>query len=157
MRTFVLILLGVLAAAPAIAAGWKPNCGTVTAGGVEQFTRALSPMAVACLVPTSNTDHGEIISVKGCENVDLGMTEDSDGDGVGGTAFTATLQWCPVNEDDATVDTAGERTAACVDYASGTLTGDGTIQGVGVPSGFLRVEVGGTFAGDPKVWLKCNR
>lgn len=151
MTRRLVLLAFVLFACPALAAevDWSMWCGGGTATN-------LSPGNYACAIPTSNAHHTKIIRVGRCENIDAGLSEDSNGDGTGGTAFEATLQWCPVGPDDATVNTDAERAAACVDFDSGTLTGDGTIQGAGPPTGFVRFEVGGTFAGDPRLWIRCN-
>ena len=139
-----------LLAAPADASVWKKWCGLETTG-------ALFSGQYACAVPTSNSDDTEILSVGACDNIDVGLVEDSNGDATGATALTATLQWCPTLQTDATVNTDAKRDAACVNFVNGTLTGDGALQGAGAPSGYVRLNFGGTFAGDPKVFVRCNR
>ncbi len=154
MKLRALVFLWALVAAPAFASTWKsgncngPSTTTVSSGGY------------ACVRPESEADDPTVIQVKDCDNFELGLVEDRNGNGSGATALTATLQWCPVDNADTTVNTDAERDAACVTYTDGvnpaTLTGDGLIQGAGSPSGYIRVNMGGTFAADPEIWLHCN-
>lgn len=154
MKRALVTLGALLLASQAGAATWKsgtcsgPSTTTVSSGGY------------ACARPISETDDTAVIQVKDCDNIDFGLVEDRNGNGSGATALTATIQWCPVDNGDSTVDTDAERDAACVNYTDGssavTLTGDGTIQGIGSPSGYIRVNMGGTFAQDPEIWLHCN-
>lgn len=143
------ILGALLGAARSDAATWRSFCQS-------QTSAVLYPGETACSVPTSNSDDPEIIGVQNCENVDLGLYGDLNGDGTSATALTATLQSCPVGKGDGTVNTDAKRDLACEDYANGTITGGGHVQGAGIPSGFARVNLGGTFAGDPGLFLKCN-
>lgn len=152
MRRTIIVTLALLwLAGPAHASTWRKGC-------TETSTlNSMLPGMFACATPTSATDDTNIIGVQDCENIDVGMVADSNGDGTGATALTATLQWCPISQLDATVNTDTKRDAACVDIANNTVTGDGTLQGAGIPSGYIRINFGGTFAADPKVWIRCNR
>jgi len=151
------VLGALLWASPSWGVGWIKNCQT----GGSTIT-SISAGGVACAEPTAATTDTEILDVRSCENIDVGQTADKDGDATGATALTATLEWCPFAQSTlggataTTIYTDAERNAACVDYSGGVITGDGTIQGAGVPSGFVRTQTGGTFAGDPVVWIKCN-
>jgi hypothetical protein len=146
LRLFLVLLVLPLAAE---ASAWKRWCGADTSTG-------LAVGQYACILPASNADDSVILSVGACENIDVGLTGDLNGDGASASSLTATLQWCPVSQTDATVNTDAKRDAACVDYTNGTMTGDGTLQGAGIPTGFVRINMGGTFAADPVVFVKCN-
>jgi len=144
------VLGALLLAHPSWAITWQKNCQTGSS------VTSISTGGTACASPASATDDTDTIDVRQCENIDVGVAEDQNGDATGGSAYTATLQWCPVAESDATVNTDAEEDLACVDFPSGTITGSGTIQGAGVPSGWVKLQSGGTHAGDPQIWLKCN-
>lgn len=149
MRITALALALALIASEANAVSWLRD-------GEGGPISELRPPGTARALPTSNTDDVEVLDVIECENIDFGLSGDLNGDGTTASLFTATLQWCPINRSDASVNTNAKRDAACVDYSNGTLTGDGTLQGAGVPSGQIRVNVGGTFAADPVLWIHCN-
>lgn len=134
---------------PALAAEWK------LAGSNTTASVALPPNTYWSM-PTSNSDDLNVVDVTACDNVDFGLSSDANGDGAAAGSFTATPQWCPTDRSDSVVNTNGERDNACVTFASSTLTGSGTDQGIGFPSGYFRVQVGGTHANDPIVWFHCN-
>lgn len=153
MRRLLLILGALLLASPVYAIAWDEFCSssrTLTAPAAMTTTRANQ----VCASPASNSDDTEIIGVAACENIDVGVAEDEDGDGTGGSALTWQLQWCPGSETSLTAGSVQDN--ACVDYSGASGTGNGTVQGAGVPSGYVKIQVGGTHAGDPIIWIKCN-
>lgn len=139
---------------PASAAIWCPRGETETCG-VSGAT-LIQPSQNMAARPVSNTDHTKPIDATQCENIDFGLSGDENGSGTPASAFTVELHWCPKSVADTADDTNTQRDNSCVAYTSGTLTGSGTIQGAGVPSGYVWGKVGGTFAQDPIIWLKCN-
>ena len=146
-----ILVLSVLLASPAFAIAWDQHCNT---SRTMASPAAITPGTRACASPASNSDDTEILGVGACENIDVGLAEDADGDGTGGSSLTTQLQWCPGSERDLTAGSVQDN--ACVDYSGGSGTGNNLIQGAGVPTGYVKVQVGGTHAGDPQVWLKCN-
>lgn len=139
----------------ASAAEWYPQCDTTLAP-----VSRLNPGMTACVVPSGLTDSSKIISVPDCENLDATFFADWNGDGTGATGLTATLESCGLSERDATtagLDTELERDRHCVDFAGGAILGGGNWQGAGAPANFLRFKFSGTFAGDPRISLRCNR
>lgn len=142
------IFLALLVAVPAHASTWKKWCG-------NESTEGLARWASACVLPTSNSDDSRILSVGACENIDVDFYGDRNGDGTTASSLLATVQTCPAPQDDPTVNTDAERDAACEDTAC-ALTGGGHCMGIGVGSGFVRVNFGGTFAADPQISIKCN-
>lgn len=85
-------LIGALVASTgASAANWLKNC-QATASAASQ---SLSPGQSACNVPTTATDNSSgLLSVDGCENIDLLFFPDFDGDAVASGA-TGQFRSCP--------------------------------------------------------------
>lgn len=148
MRLAIAFGIVLLFAAVADAATWKKNCG-------NDATTGLARWQTACLLPTSNSDDGQVVSVGACENIDVDFFGDRNGDGTTASLLVMTLQTCPVPDDDATVNTDAERDAACEDTTC-ALTGGGHCMGVGIGSGFVRVNMSGTHSADPQISIKCN-
>jgi len=150
-RAFVPILLALCVAFPAAAATWQRRC----LAGAENTVDGVYLNWSVCSVPTSATDDLEILDVERCSDFDVGLSVDANGDGTGATALTWQLQWCPVPQSDAVVNTDAERDASCVDIGE-PVTGEGNLHGSGRFSSWIRVNLGGTFAGDPVFFLSCN-
>jgi hypothetical protein len=91
-------------APPAQSANWLKNCQT-TASAPSQ---SLSPGQYACNVPTSATDNSSgLLSVDGCENIDIFFYPDFDGDAVA-SGGTGQMRNCPTTGISTANGGAGE-------------------------------------------------
>ena len=151
LRTFLLMVGVLLWALPTWSAAWQKGCQsgaafTVTAVGVGGFV---------CYEPTSNSDDSTVLDVQACENFDVLVYADLDGDGTGGTAQTHAIQHCPSGNTAAGTDTVAEQDNACVTFTTGG-SHTGTGETLGAAASWVKIQAGGTFAGDPRVIVRCN-
>ena len=76
------ILVGMLVASPALAGNWLKGCQTV--GGPDNAgtaTTSVGPGEMVCSFPTTAADDPPILATLGCENWDLFIYDDDEGDG----------------------------------------------------------------------------
>ncbi len=157
MRLILTLVLGVLLGSPALAQNaWiKNGIGTV---GV---TTATPGSTYRFRSDDSETD-STIIDVRACENLDMVVTADRDGDATGDVAAVWTPESCPFANSTlggatpTTVFTETERGLACVDFPGSAITNTGMVQGMGTGTGWFRVNVTTPHTNDPELWLKCN-
>lgn len=149
----IALLLAISLVAPAsFASDWFYDCKSGSAYTDATNSIGLTPPHTACARPTSNADDTQILGVL-CDNVDVQVFPDEDGDGTGATALTYQVQLCPSAESTLT---AGEQDNACLNLSGASGTGSLTVQGAGVASRHLKLQIGGTFAGDPVIFVGCN-
>jgi hypothetical protein len=156
--TRILLILGVLLwALPAGAqTQWFKN------GSLDRPTQSVSSGGIVTFF--ANTDGTEaeadsyVLDVRNCENIDIVISDTGVGSATPDTGGVYQIQACTRPHEDATVNTEAERRLACVDVAGGSITAVGIIQGLGIGSGYLRVNLTGTTTddSDPELWLKCN-
>ena len=152
MRVHLKVIAAIAAMIPVVANGaeisWLKFCragSTVT---------SITPGTWACMLPLASGDHSTVLSVGSCENFDILITPDANGDTVTGTALTYSMKHCPSTNDS--LDTMAKRDAACVEYnPGGAVTGSGETLGAG--GVYFYVKTGGTHAGDPQLTVRCSQ
>ena len=101
--------------------------------------------------PDSISDDTQILSI-GCENYDVQINPDLDGNGTGGTALTWQIQHCPAPQSTLNTETLQDN--ACDDFSSvGAITGSGEIFGAALV--FIKFKMDGAHADDPQVIVSC--
>ena len=113
----LLIALLALVSSPAFSAGWYLNCDTG-----QNTTRIVARNSMVCAQPTTNADDTDVLNVEACENFDVLIYSDRDGDGTAASTLTHQIQHCPGGDGDLGTDAIQD--AACVDLGS-THTGTG--------------------------------
>ena len=150
MTKILLFLAVLLVAGQVTAAEWLFDCNANISG-----VRSLDPGQTACSNPTGITDDTPIISLSNCENFDVHVYDDADGNGTGSASLTYTLKVCP--DPHGTFATDAIEDLACPTFSSGgSITGSGQTLGAAAP--FFKVTMGGTFtsSSDPRILIQCN-
>lgn len=123
-KALILGLIGALAsqtawAVPAQTSSWTKNCQT------GSTTKQVTPGTTACY---SSTGAGleaasPVLDATNCENVDIFMFDDFDGDGASVCTVVYEVQMCPPGANELATDAL--KNAACVQLPGTTdLTGD---------------------------------
>ena len=150
----LLALFGLLQAGPALAVptqvgSWRRACG-------PSPTTGLNGGEYACYTPAAGADlesASPALSVVNCENVDVALHDDFDGDA---TACTVTwdIEMCPPNVGSLTTDAL--RNAAC-NTLPGTVALSGDDVEANLASFFLRVHglAAGLAIDSCRIVVKC--
>lgn len=148
MKHILLFLCVLLMSSTASAADWIDSClqdsnrDLVTTS--SSIVTTLTPGRYACAETITNTDDTTILSVGGCNHIDVFQYNDPDGDDDISTV-TGQPQICPDNTAD---------DSSCGNFGLAAFSGDVYLEGLGVS--FFRVQAAGTTDTAPVRWeVRC--
>jgi hypothetical protein len=162
LNLFGLGLLGLLLCSTAArGADWLSGCQNIAA------TRAAARAGIAvtsvpaggsvCTFPTSTDPDPPVLDTTACENWDVLIYSDADGDGTACGACTYSVEHCPfpanktAADDDDNELTETEAGNGCVAFSTG-----GTHSATGETLGGASDDQTGTASNDPVVRVRCN-
>ena len=149
-RTFLTTLGVLLWASQSLAADWLNGC---QAG---RTVTSIQRNGFVCTKPTNASQDPAILDVGACENFDVLIYADHDGNTTGATGSTYLLKHCPAPET--ILDDAAKKAAACVTFDPGGGSYTSTGETLGAAAQWFWVDVGGTVtsSNEGMVIVRCN-
>jgi hypothetical protein len=158
---FGLGLLGLLFCSTAQGANWLQGCQQDAATRAGAAVTSVGAGETVCTFPTSTDPDPPVLDTTSCENFDVFVYDDADGDGTACGACAYKLTHCPMPanktaaDDDDNQLTETEAANACELFETGhtkPTIGDT----LGAAADYFWLNQDGTVTNDPVVRVRCN-